>query len=176
MLVVGVPLVGKTTLTERLVAKLDAETLHVENDRLRSLVVDAMDREGPAFDDAEKHATYEAARRLIERGLTEGLHVVHDATNLREADRRRSYGVADELEAPVRVAFVDAPQGVLEQRARREGAGAERALAALGDREAAPSANTRPHLVLDGTRPPEANVDLLLADEVFASLRRTAEA
>lgn len=173
MLVSGVPLVGKTTLTRHLVERLPTEALHVENDRLRALVVDAMDREEPRFDGDESYATYQAARHLVEQALEIGIHVVHDATNLSEADRRETYAIADALDAPVRVVFVDAPRDVLEARADEEGPGAQRALDALGDKDPAPSATTRPHRVLDGTRHPEANVDALLADPAFAPLRAT---
>jgi predicted kinase len=172
----GVPLVGKTTLAHHLVEAVPTEALHVENDELRQLVVDAMDRAQPTFDGDENLATYEAARRLVERGLETGVHVVHDATNLRERARCRTLALADELEAPARIVFVDAPRAELDARADAEGPDARRALDALGDRDPNPSATSRPHRVLDGTQPPEANVDELLADEAFASLRRSAEA
>jgi predicted kinase len=135
-----------------------------------------MGREEPAFDGDENLATYEAARHLVRRSLENGLHVVHDATNLRERDRRASYVLADELEAPVRVLFVDAPRSVLEARAEREGPAARQALDALGDRNADPATCPRPHLVLDGTRPPTDNVDTVLAAEGFELLQRTAKA
>lgn len=176
MLVSGVPLVGKTTLTSALVDHLPAETLHIENDPLRALVVDAMGREEPRFDGDESLATYEAARRLVEQGLETGLHVVHDATNLRERDRRETYAIADQLGAPVRVLFVDAPRPVLEARADEEGPAAQQALDALGDRDPEPSTATRPHRVLDGTRDPGELVREILDDDVFAPLRGTAAA
>ncbi|PSG98405.1 hypothetical protein BRD56_00250 [Thermoplasmatales archaeon SW_10_69_26] len=168
----GVPLVGKTTLARHLVRAVPTEAVHAENDRLRRLVVDAMGRQQSTFDGEENHATYEAARHVVEQALERGLHVVHDATNLRKSDRQATYAIADAFEAPGRVAFVHAPDTVLGDRADRMGPDARQALEALGDRQARPSDRTRPHLVLDGTRSPEDNVDAILADDAFVPLAR----
>lgn len=170
----GVPLVGKTTLARHLVDELGVQVLHVENDRLRALVVEAMGRRQPAFDAEENHATYRAARQLIERGLQAGLHVVHDATNLTESTRKQAYPIADALEAPTRVIFVQAPEQTLERRASQEGPAARQALEALGDRRPEPTEGTRPHIVLDGLRDPQTSVRDLLAEDSFATLREPA--
>lgn len=166
----GVPLAGKTTVARRLVDRLGTQVLHVENDRLRPDVAERLGHEEPVFDGDENLATYEAARHLVERGLDEGLHVVHDATNLDEAARQPTYEIGEALDAPARVLFVQAPSSVRQARAERAGPGARRAHEALGGRQPQPDACSRPHLVLDGTRDPDALVDELLADGRFASL------
>lgn len=168
----GPPLAGKTTLARTLVETLPTACVHVENDTLRSRVAEAMDRSEPAFDGDENHATYEAARGIVERGLSEGLHVVHDATNLDESTRRPVYETAESLEAPVRVVFVQVPAEVRKHRARQAGSKAKQAHAALGRRQPDPTACSRPYLVLDGTKPPGGLADTVLRAEAFSTLGR----
>ncbi len=170
VLLAGPPLAGKTTIAQALVEALPVATVHVENDRLRSRVAAALGRESPRFDGEEDQATYRAARALIEQGLEAGMHVVHDATNLREARRARAYRIADRYDAPVRVLVLKAPEPVREDRAHEEGPAAEQAHAALGART--PEAGTweRPHVQLDGTQPPAGNVARLLQDAAFEHL------
>lgn len=174
VLLAGVPMSGKTTLTQALVDRLPVATLHVENDRLRRQVARARGDAEPTFAGEENLATYVAARRLIERGLEAGLHVLHDATNLTEGTRSEAYEVADRLDAPVRIVFLRTPKPVREDRAQAEGPAARQAHGALGDRDPSVEACSRPTLVLDGTAEPEHLVDRLLADDRFGHVARPA--
>lgn len=174
MLLAGPPLSGKTTFAEHLIRALPAATVHVENDRLRPPIAEALGQEAPVFSADETHLTYVAARALIERGLEAGMHVVHDATNLREDTRAKAHALAGRLETPTRVVFLEAPEPVREDRAHEEGEAAEQAHAALGDRAPAMDASTRPAITLDGTRAPGDNVRELLASEGFEHLVETA--
>lgn len=170
LLMAGVPLAGKTTLARRLVEAIDQAAVHVENDRLRPRVTERLGREEPVFSGDENHATYQAAREVLEQALEAGFHVVHDATNLDESDRRPAYELADTLEAPVRVLFVQAPCEVRRSRAEEAGPAARQAHEALGDRQPSPEACSREHRVLDGTREVDSLVDEVLADGAFAAL------
>lgn len=166
----GVPLVGKSTLARHLRDRIDATLLHVENDVVRVHVAKAMGRSEPGYDGDENLATYATARGLAQRALSWGSHVVHDATNLTEGDRRGGYHVADLAGRPGGVAFVTAPQEVLAHRARSLSPSRRRAFEKLGHRQPDPRACLRPSVELDGTRPPQANVDRLLRDPAMAYL------
>ncbi len=166
----GVPLVGKSTLARELRNRIEAPLLHIENDALRVLVVDAMGRPAPAYDTDENLATYATARALAHRGLAWGSHVLHDATNLNERDRRPGYRVADVAGRASGVVFVSAPHEVLADRAARLSPSRQRAFEKLGDRRLDPHACTRPAVELDGTQDPGGNVDTLLGDPQMAYL------
>lgn len=166
----GVPLVGKSTLARHLRSRIEATLLHVENDVVRARVAKAMGRDRPAYDGEENLATYAAARGLALRALAWGSHVVHDATNLTEEDRMGGYRVADLAGRSCCVAFVTAPREILADRARSLSPSRQQAFEKLGDRQPDPRACQRPSIALDGTRPPEVNVDALLGDPVMAYL------
>lgn len=166
----GPPLSGKTTFARHLTQALPVATVHVENDRLRSGVAEALGRAGPTFGGQENHLTYEAARDLIDRALEAGVHVLHDATNLRQSTRADAYALADRWDAPARVVFLQASRAVREDRAHEEGPAAEQAHAALGARRPTPEACRRPCITLDGTRPPAENLRQLLGDPAFGHL------
>lgn len=127
-------------------------------------------RAEPGFGAGETDATYAAAARLVERGLAQGVHVVHDATNLDEARRRPAFRAAERAGAPAAVVFVEAPETVRERRAREAGPRARRAHAALGRAAPDPAACPRPSAVLDGTREPASLVRELAEDPPLAGL------
>jgi predicted kinase len=105
----GLPGSGKSTFCRRLAAEIDAVIL--ESDALRRLLFDA-----PAFDAPESRrlfeALHEAARRLLQRGLT----VIIDATSLRQADRLPAYEIAAQTGARLLLLRFEAPEHVIEQR------------------------------------------------------------
>lgn len=169
----GVPLVGKSTLARHLRDRLDATVLHVENDAVRIHVTQALDRTEPAYDGQENLATYATAQALARRALAWGAHVLHDATNLTEADRQGGYRAADLAGRPSAVAFVTAPHEALAARAKQVSASRQRAFQKLGHRRPDPGVCTRPAIVLDGTRDPASNLDRLLGDPQLAYLQGT---
>lgn len=160
----GVPLAGKSTLARELSRRVEATLLHVENDAVRVHVAKAMDRPEPTYDAEENLATYAAARALAHRALAWGGHVLHDATNLTERDRRPGYHVADLAGRANGVAFVTAPHDVLADRARALSPSRQRAFEKLGHRRPQPATCTRPWIELDGTSGPEVNAQALLSD------------
>lgn len=172
VLMAGPPMAGKTTLARALVDALEP-AVHVENDALRRAIVDAMDRKTPRFDAEETQATYEAARRMVERALEADRHAVHDATNLDRAHRElvleaaRAHGV-DPL-----VVLVQAPEPVRRSRAREAGPAALRAHEALGQARPDADAFEDPVLAVDGTQPPSAHLDAIL-DRLEAPVRRSS--
>lgn len=172
LLTSGVPLSGKTTLTRAIVDRLETAVVHVENDAVRTAVVEALDREEPAFDGRESHLTYQTSYAVLERALEVGYHTIHDATNLTEAIRRRAYEVADRLDVGVGAVFLVAEDGVLEARAGEADPAGQQAFEALGDREPEPEACARPKAVLAASASVEANVEHVLAHEGFEGLDR----
>lgn len=166
----GVPLVGKSTLARRLRDRIEATLLHVENDVIRVHVAKALGRSEPAYDGTENLATYATARGLAHRALAWGSHVVHDATNLTEEERKDGYHVADLAGRSCCVAFVTAPQGILADRARLLSPSRQRAFEKLGHRRPDPQACLRPSVELDGTQAPGTNADRLLRDPAMAYL------
>lgn len=166
----GVPLVGKSTLARHLRSRIQATLLHIENDVVRVHVAKALGRSQPGYDEEENLATYATARGLAHRALAWGSHVIHDATNLTEEERRGGYHVADLAGRSCCVAFVTAPQKVLADRARLLSPSRQRAFEKLGHRRPDPGACLRPSIELDGTQDPEANVDGLLRAPAMAYL------
>lgn len=172
LLTSGVPLSGKTTLARAIVDRLGTATVHVENDAVRAAVVEALDRDGPAFDGRENHLTYETSYAVLDRALEAGYHAIHDATNLTEATRRRAYELADRLGVEVGTAFLVAEDDVLEARAAEADPAGQQAFEALGDREPEPQACTRPKVVLAASASVESNVERVLGSEGFTGLDR----
>lgn len=161
-------MVGKSTLARHLRDRVEGTLLHIENDVIRLRVAHAMGRDEPAYDGDENLATYATARGLAHRALAWGSHVVHDATNLTEQDRRGGYHVADLAGRSCCVAFVTAPQEILADRARSLSPSRQRAFEKLGHRQPDPGACLRPSIELDGTQAPGANVDRLLRAPALA--------
>lgn len=172
LLTSGVPLSGKTTLARAIVDRLETAVVHVENDAVRAAVVEALDREEPAFDGRENHLTYQTSYAVLERALEVGYHAIHDATNLTEATRWRAYEVADRLGVGVGAVFLVAEDGVLEARAGEADPAGQQAFEALGDREPEPEACSRPKTVLAASAPVDANVERVLGPDGFAWLDR----
>lgn len=171
VLLAGPPLAGKTTLARAIVDVLEP-AVHVENDALRPIVADVMGHERPRFGADETQATYEAARRVVQRALEAGYHAVHDATNLDEATRAPVQETARALDAATLVVLVQAPEPVRRSRAHEAGAAARRAHEALGKAAPDPEA-LEDALTVDGTRPPGLHVETVL-DRLDARVREPA--
>jgi predicted kinase len=62
---------------------------------------------------------FREAHRLIKQSLAVGEPVVFDATNLREAHRRRAYAIAERAGARVFPVWLSAPESVIAQRLRQ---------------------------------------------------------
>lgn len=165
---VGVPLSGKSTLARALAQEAETRTLQVENDALRARLAAALGHPVPTHDRDENFLTYQTAWRLLALGLEGGANVIHDATSFTEAGRRGAYRVADACDAPVVVVFVETPREVLEARAAAVAPTRQEAYAKLGGKQPDPAACSRPHVILDGGRPVEENLDRLRSDPSFA--------
>lgn len=146
----GVPLSGKSRFARRLVEASEQAVLFVENDAVRFRLADAMGRERPEHDKIENFLTYRTAWNLIRTGLKNGVHVVHDATNLTECGREDAYHEALRQDAPVVVAFVVADNKVLEARYEEVSGDRQEAYDKLGQKEVDPDACTMPFLIVDG--------------------------
>lgn len=170
VLMSGVPLSGKTTLATALARHAASPVVHVENDRVRGHVVDALGRSAPRFDDPETARTYRTAHALADRALEAGRHAIHDATNLTEATRSQAYRIARAHAVPVCVVFVSTPDPVRADRADDGGQAAQQAHAALGAREAAHESCSIPHVIVDGTRNPARTALKLLRRDELAPL------
>lgn len=163
VLMAGQPLGGKSTLARRLAGTHPEATLLVENDDLREKIAHALHHGPPTYDGQENFLTYRAAALLAARALAAGVHVIHDATNLNEGQRKGIYAVGDAAGARVPALVVRTPFAVREARAAGVPEGRRLAHRKLGARQADPARVTRAHLALDGTEPVEAMVARALA-------------
>jgi predicted kinase len=165
----GVPLGGKSTLARALAAASPAAAMHVENDVVRVAVAAALRRAQPAHDGVEHFLTYRASWALAELALRNGLHAVHDATNLTESQRRGAYRAAAAAGAEVAVVFVLAAPEVLAQRASGLAPDRQLAHAKLGAKVPRPEASL-PFVAVDGAAPLAPSLAALRAAAALAPL------
>lgn len=168
----GVPLCGKSTMARALVEQAPTAVVHAENDALRERAAKIMGRE-PQYDPFENFVTYQAAWTLCRKGLQDGVHAVHDATNLRESGRRKAYRMAEEAGCEVFVVFVLTEEPVLHERAKRLSKTRQKAHEKHLGKKPVPEKCSKPHTVLDGARPVKQNLEVLRSQEELGGLWRT---
>ncbi|MGB2694514.1 MAG: ATP-binding protein [Dehalococcoidia bacterium] len=114
---VGLPAAGKTHVAEELRTLTGAATL--ESDALRHLLFPRR-----TYSPAESRRLFAAIHEAIDELLSDGVSVVLDATNLREAERAPLYEIAERRAAALILVQVTAPDALIRERlARRESAG-----------------------------------------------------
>ena len=89
VVLVGVPLSGKSTLARALAREATTALTLVENDALRARLAQGFGRAAPAYDAEENFLVHRVSTVLLERALRAGAGVLLDATNLHGSDRRR---------------------------------------------------------------------------------------
>lgn len=154
VILVGVPLSGKSTLARALAREATTALALVENDALRARLAHAMGRPHPLYDQPENFLTYRIAGVLVEAALDVGASAVHDATNLAGADRRRLAAAARERGAEVALVHLQTAPDVIAQRFDAVDETRREAHRKLGAKRPQPSADL-PHLVIDGAAPVE---------------------
>ena len=118
VLAVGLPGSGKSTFCRRLAGEIDAVVL--DSDALRRLLF-LQPTHLPAENARLFRAVHAATRRLVEQGVP----VIIDATNLREAEREPVYAIADASGARLLVLCFTAPEAVIVERLQRRLAGTD---------------------------------------------------
>ncbi len=108
----GLPGTGKSTIARMLGDRVPLVVL--ESDRLRKRLFGR-----PTYSTQESRRLFRAIHALADRLLQAGIHVVIDATNLREVHRQPLYDVAQRRGARLVVVHVDAPPEVVRQRLHR---------------------------------------------------------
>jgi len=167
LVMVGVPLSGKSTLARALAEQAGAATLRVENDAVRPHVAAALGQPAVTYEGPENLLTYQTAWTLLERALWAGMNAIHDGTNLNEGARRGAYAAAQAAGAEVVVLFVLTDPGEVARRAATHPPERQAAHAKLGRKRPNPAACSLPHLVLDGARPVAELLEALRADFRF---------
>ena len=109
IVLVGAPGTGKSTLARSILDRFPG-TL-VQTDAVRKQLFAT-----PKYTAAESRRVYAEAQRRIRRGLEREVRVLFDATNLREANRRSLYGIADRATARMLVIVAWAPEEVIRAR------------------------------------------------------------
>lgn len=116
LMLAGLPGVGKSDFARRVSA--GCPFLVLESDRLRKALFAR-----PEYTAGENRRLFDACHRVMGEFLGLGYPVLLDATNARERDRAPVYAVARRYGAPLAVAVVTAPRGVVRERLRRREAG-----------------------------------------------------
>jgi predicted kinase len=109
VLLIGPPGVGKSVMGSRLATRLDAALVQTDAIRKRLFMQ-------PTYSVPENAAVFREAHRLIKSSLESGEPVVFDATNLREANRRHVYRIAERAGAFVLPVWLAAAESVIAQR------------------------------------------------------------
>ncbi|MCL4535176.1 MAG: ATP-binding protein [Bacteroidetes bacterium] len=158
VMLAGLPGAGKTHLARRLVERLPFVV--VETDWVRKTLYPH-----PTYSSGESFIVHEVAYRLIAALLAEGQRVIFDATNLKESNRRRVYGIAEKVGANlVLVHVVAAPDVVRERMEHRQKSPAPEELSDAGWEvyvrfAAEEDPFRRPHVEVDTARPLDGAVD-----------------
>ena len=106
---------GKSYLARAIAARYAAIIL--DSDALRRVIYPE-----PEHSEREHRRLFPAIHVLIDRLLARGIPVIIDATNLKEANRRPYYKIAEKHGARVVLVQVTAPRRVIRERLRLRGA------------------------------------------------------
>lgn len=109
IVLVGAPGTGKSTLAYSILDRFPG--MLVQTDAVRKQLLAT-----PKYTAAESRRVYAEAHRRIRQSLERGDRVLFDATNLREANRRGLYGLADQAGARLLVVVAWAPEEVIRTR------------------------------------------------------------
>jgi predicted kinase len=109
ILLSGLPGSGKTTFAHQLQRRIDAD--HVESDAVRRSIAPA-----PLYSHAESGAVFARVDAAARKSLFEGRHVIVDATNLTNRDRRRFLRMVAELGVRLVAIRLTAPETVIRER------------------------------------------------------------
>lgn len=108
-LICGMPASGKSTLAH-FIQKGTGATL-IQSDVLRHEFFAT-----PSYSKEEHGIVFPAIRRKIRETLARGEDVIYDATNIKEADRKMTYNLAEESGSELKIFFVSAPENVISDR------------------------------------------------------------
>ncbi len=109
ILLSGLPGTGKTTFARALTERL--EVVHVESDAIRRGLAAE-----PTYSPRESGLVFARVEAEARRALVEGRHVIIDATNLTNRDRRRFVRLASETDAMLVAVRLTAPEEVVRER------------------------------------------------------------
>jgi hypothetical protein len=109
VVLVGLPGAGKSYLARELARRYPFAVL--DSDALRQVLFPA-----PEHTPQEHRRLFPALQLLIRRLLSRGIATIVDATNLKEANRRPFYKLAEEAGAALMIVRLTAPLAVVRQR------------------------------------------------------------
>lgn len=143
ILLSGLPGTGKTTFAHRLAEVLPFD--HLESDAIRRSIW-----EQPAYTGAESAVVFARVEQLAARAVEGGRHVVVDATNVTNKNRRRFVRLADRAGATLVCVRVTAPEAVVRERLSRPREGWSQADASIYELMAGrPQPSREPVVVVD---------------------------
>lgn len=156
----GLPGSGKTTFAHRLAARVPIAIL--ESDALRNALFTQ-----PTHSSKESRRLFNAIHEVAYELLRDGISVLVDATNLREANREKLYDIAEKTDARLVLVSIEAPPEVIRRRLEQRTISPDPVEASTADWRAykrmAPTAEpmSRPHLSINTNEDIEWALDRL---------------
>lgn len=132
-LMAGVPLSGKTTLSQAIKNHSSEKMILIENDKVRQFIAKKIGYSEPQYKSKEHQMTFNVSWELIRLGLTNKFHVIFDATNLKEDGRWGAYSAAEQYNAVTKVILVKASKQTLLEHYNAVSSNRKKAYEKLGD-------------------------------------------
>lgn len=163
-LMAGVPLSGKTTLSQTIKNHSSEKMILIENDKVRQFIAKKMGYSEPQYKSKEHHMTFNVSWEVIRLGLANKFHVIFDATNLKEDGRWGAYSAAEQYNAVTKVILVKASKQTLLERYNTVSSIRKKAYEKLGDSSFNIHSCTKPLTIVNSEDGEENTLKLLSKD------------
>ena len=122
----GLPLSGKSYMSNRIIERSEADVVYIENDLVRGMIIEHLGLEKPGYTQEEHTLVFNTSHELVWLALSFSFHTIFDATNLNERYRQKVYEIADAAGAEALVIRLVVDRDVAIERSKKKFANTER--------------------------------------------------